>query len=143
MHKSHVSDSNPRPTSLPKVGSSVRVYFFQNAGLASKSNTLIIYFKNYVNVSNTGMDSLADGPMVSITTTSNRRKVGFRFESRKWHLNYMYPAVLWSTYLRVIVKDNPNRVIFYTTLRACSTTVRVLMQLLFLAHSIRFGLGLG
>ena len=38
---------------------------------------------------------------------------------------------------------NPNRVIFVTTLRACGTTIRVLMPLLFLAFSIRFGLGLG
>ena len=38
---------------------------------------------------------------------------------------------------------NPNRVIFDTNLRAYGTTVRVLMPLLFLAHPIRLGLGLG
>ena len=32
---------------------------------------------------------------------------------------------------------------FDTTLRACGTTVRVLMPMLFLACSIRLGLGLG
>ena len=37
---------------------------------------------------------------------------------------------------------NPNRVVFDTTLKECGTTVRVLMPLLFLAHSIRLGLGL-
>ena len=36
-----------------------------------------------------------------------------------------------------------NKVVFGTTLRECGTTVRVLMTILFLAHHIRFGLGLG
>ena len=44
--------------------------------------------------------------------------------------------------LRVSVKHNPNRVVFHTTLRACGTTVRVLMPLQFL-DSIRLGLGFG
>ena len=38
---------------------------------------------------------------------------------------------------------NPNRVVFHTTVRACGTTIRVLMPLLFLVSSIRLMLGLG
>ena len=45
--------------------------------------------------------------------------------------------------LRVSVEHNPIRVAFNTNLGVCGTTLRDLISLLFLAHSIRLGLGVG
>ena len=62
-------------------------------------------------------------------------QVGLGFKS--------HHASLFNLYRRVSAKYHRIRVVFNTNLMACGTTIRVLMPILCLAHSIRLGLGLG